>query len=329
MPENADRALKNFLCYLPATVDEWLIFYDSRFTKEIARRVAEAIRVREVVDLRQTRAEHVSTLDETCFPFPQIGALFFSLFHAAGSYSNEYLNAFERLNVFDTWPSNRCRIVDEVTDSTFDDVFQTSPDSLRDDCFETLDRCRQSDRARFSADTGSLDIRYDPKSGVPYTGFEPYEFNIPSGEIAFNPIDINGRISFCGWLIGSIPFGQKYGRIGDDQLILTFDNGRISGVSGSRGGLVSDLEATFGRSPALRDVKEFGIGLNTAASALARRHTVGLQWMEKCRGLHLGLGAELTEHISDHRLRRTHHHLDLVFDRGELLVGDNLILSCS
>lgn len=329
MPEDADRALKNFLCYLPATVDEWLIFYDSRFTKEIARRVADAVRVREVVDLRQTSAAHIRVLDETCFPSPHIGALFFSLFQAAENHSSEYLAAFQRLNVFDTWPSSRSRIVDEITDETFDVIFQTSPDSLRDECLEMLERCRQSDRARFSAAAGSLDIRYDTKSGVPYTGFESYEFNIPSGEVAFHPIDINGRISFCGWIIGSIPFGQKYGRISDNQLTFTFENGRITEVSGSAAELLRDLEVTFSRSPALLEVKEFGIGLNTAASALARRHTVGLQWMEKCRGLHLGLGAELTEHISDHRVRRTHHHLDLVFGHGELFVDNELILSWS
>lgn len=329
MPEKADRALENFLRYLPSSVEEWLVFYDSRFTKETARRVAGVVRAREVVDLRQTSAENISKLDETCFPNPHIGALFFSLFHAAENHSREYLAAFERLNVFDTWPSNRCRIVDEVSDRTFDGIFQTSPDSLRDECLETLDRCRMSDHARFRANTGSLNIRYDPRSGVPYTGLEPYEFNIPSGEVAFHPIDISGSVSFHGWIIGSIPFGQKYGRIRNNQLTLTFDNGRISDLSGSATGLLGDLEATFGRSPALRNVREFGIGLNSAASTLARRHTVGLQWMEKCRGLHLGLGAELTEHISDHRLRQTHHHLDLVFECGELLVDGDIILSWS
>jgi hypothetical protein len=324
----ADLALGNFLRYLPHDVDEWLLFYDSRFTKETALRLGEAIRTREVVDLRRTSANEITRLDETYFPKKHVGALFFSLFHAGEKHSKDYLATFDRLNVFDTWPSSRCRIVDEVTDETFDVLFQTSPDSLRDECLEILDRCRQSDRARFSAATGSLDIRYDPKSGVPYTGFEPYEFNIPSGEVAFRPIDISGRISFCGWIIGSIPFGQKYGRISNTQLTFTFENGKITEVSGSAAELLTDLEITFSRSPALRDVKEFGIGLNIAASALARRHTVGLQWMEKCRGLHLGLGAELTEHLSDYRMRRTHHHLDLVFERGELLVGDNLILGC-
>ena len=130
-PGIADLALENFLCYLPATVDEWLVFYDSQFTKEIALRVAGAIEVREVVDLRRTSAEQISDLDEICYQDLHVGVLFFSIFHAAERHTSEYLASFRRLNVFDTWPSNRCKIVDEVTDNTFDAIFSTPPHSLR------------------------------------------------------------------------------------------------------------------------------------------------------------------------------------------------------
>jgi hypothetical protein len=323
----ADLALANFLTYLPRDVEEWLLFYDSRFTKETARRIGEVIQTREVVDLRGTSADEINLLEEKCFREKQVGALFFSLFQAGEKHSDEYLATFERLNVFDTWPSTRCRIVDEVTDQTFDALFESCPASLADECWQKLDQCRLAERALFRGTSESLDIRYDPRSGVAYTGFESYEFNIPSGEVAFQPVAINGTVAFSGWIIGSIPFGQKYGRVTSDQLIITFEGRRITRLSGSAARLIRDLEASFAVSPGLREVNEFGIGLNRSASAVALKHKIGLQWMEKCRGLHLGLGAELTEHISDHRLRRTHHHLDLVFGHGELFVDNELILS--
>lgn len=327
MSQTAGLALANFLHYLPRDVEEWLLFYDSRFTNETARRVSEAIRAREVVDLRRTSPDEISRLDETYFPEKHVGALFFSLFQANEKHSNEYLATFDRLNVFDTWPSSRCRIVDEVTDQTFDALFEATPAALADECWLKLAQCQRSGRALFRGAAQSLDIHYEPSSGVAYTGFESYEFNIPSGEIAFHPVAIDGTIAFSGWIIGSIPFGQKHGHISHDQLTITFDGRRITNISGTAAQLIDDLEAVFAGSPGLCEVNEFGIGLNGAASSLARRHKVGLQWMEKCRGLHFGLGAELTEHISDHRLRKTHHHLDLVFDHGELLINDEIILS--
>ena len=329
MSRTADVSLAHFLRYLPRGVEEWLLFYDSRFTKQTAGRIGEAVKAREVVDLRGTSADEIERLDKKCFGEKHVGALFFSLFQAGEKHSEEYLATFDRLNVFDTWPSSRCRIVDDVTDQTFDALFEDSPTALADECWLKLAQCGSAERALFGGAAQSLAIRYEPSSGVAYTGFEPYEFNIPSGEVAFHPVAIDGTIAFSGWIIGSIPFGQKHGRIADGQLTITFVGRRITNISGTAARLIDDLEAVFAASPGLREVNEFGIGLNHAASCLARRHRVGLQWMEKCRGLHLGLGAELTEHIGDHRLRKTHHHLDLVFEHGELFVDDELILSWS
>jgi hypothetical protein len=55
-----------------------------------------------VVDLRQTTADHISRLDQACFPDPHVGALFFSIFQAAEQHSSEYLSSFQRLDIFDT-----------------------------------------------------------------------------------------------------------------------------------------------------------------------------------------------------------------------------------
>ena len=284
------------------------------------------MRTTHLLDIRHTTAEEVSALDRTHFPDPTVGALFFSLFHAGEQHTPEYLAAYERLNVFDTWPSTRCRILDEVTDATFDLLFATQPEQLREECSTMLQRCTTASSARYTGPCAHLEIQYEPSSGTPYTGFEPYEYNLPAGEVAFQPTAINGTVSFRGWLIGTIPFGQKYGRIREGQLTLTFADRQITRVDGS-GPLVHDLENAFDRSPGLRQVNEFGIGLHRAAAETARKHNVGLQWMEKCRGLHLGIGAELSEHIEDHRTRRTHHHLDLVFETGQLAIGSTIALT--
>ena len=115
----------------------------------------------------------------------------------------------------------------------------------------------------FEERSESLDIRYDPRSGVAYTGFESYEFNIPSGEVAFQPVAINGTLAFSGWIIGSIPFWSKIRtcKLGD-QLIITFEGRRITRsllhrcLTHKR-----TLRLVFAVSPGLREVNEFGIGL--------------------------------------------------------------------
>jgi len=314
------RALTHFRRYLPDTVSRWLLFHDGRFTSTVAEKLALIIPTLAVVDLRHTTAEHIEHLDRAYFPVADVGALFLSIFDATRQHDDTYLSAYRRLNVFDTWPSNRCRIVDETTDRTFDALFDVDPEELRAECLATLRQFRSGGHASFRSADSHLAISYAALSGTAYTGFEAYEFNLPSGEVAFKPTYVKGHVSLRGWIIGSIPFGQKHGHIERGELQLSFDAGRITAVRGSRTALVDDLTAALEQSPGLREVNEFGIGLHRAAAALARRHTVGLQWMEKCRGLHLGLGAELGEHIEDHRLRRTHHHLDLVFEDGELSV---------
>ena len=84
----------------------------------------------------------------------------------------------------------------------------------------------------------------------------------------FSRRDVNGRVSFRGWIIGTIPFGQKYGRVCEGQLSLTFEKGRIALVSGSATELVRDLSATLARSPGLREVNEFAIDLTVLSVRL-------------------------------------------------------------
>jgi len=50
---------------------------------------------------------------------------------------------------------------------------------------------------------------------------------------------------------------QKYGRISQDQLTITFDRRRITHLSGSATRLISDIEASFARSLGLLEINEF------------------------------------------------------------------------
>jgi hypothetical protein len=49
-------------------------------------------------------------------------------------------------------------------------------------------------------------------------------------------------------------------------------------------------------------------------------HDMACQWLERHRGIHLGLGIELPE-ADDHQRGGTSHHLDVVLARG-LLTAD-------
>ena len=281
------------------------------------------------VDVRSVSAEEVLELDHTYVAQSDVGAVFFSIFDASEVRSREFSDAYDRLNVFETWPSGRLVIVDEVSSKYFDIIFAEPPVALRDRCFSLLDLMRQRDVVLVRANGGSVRLRYDASSGTAYSGFEKYEYNLPSGEIAFRPVEVEGEVPFSGWLIGTIPFGQKYGRIRSGDLTLAFKGGRVMRIDGGNHSLVRDLDHVLSISSGLSEVNEFGVGLNNGVSRAAALSDVGFQWMEKSVGVHLGLGAELSEHVPNANVRRTHHHLDLVFDAGELLQDDGSLLEWS
>lgn len=73
--------------------------------------------------------------------------------------------------------------------------------------------------------------------------------------------------------------------------------------------------------PGLQVVSEVGIGQSKAIAKAATKQRLGYQWHEPHFGLHLGMGAELSE-LQDPRLRTTGHHLDIVLSSGHLSGSD-------
>ena len=70
---------------------------------------------------------------------------------------------------------------------------------------------------------------------------------------------------------------------------------------------------TLERIPGLRYIAEIGVGQSKAVSRAAKKQTGACLWHERHFGLHLGLGATLSDEPGK---RRTPHHLDLVLRSG-------------
>jgi len=226
------------------------------------------------------------------------------------------------LSVFTPWPPNRARICFDVADSNFSDLFSEPPNQVRRRCLSLkrrLDENTDFEYLATAADSNALRIDCKGSQWTIYSGMEDFDYILPSGEITCLPQSLNGRLAVAGWVIGTIPFGLKYGYIPAGALILSFENRRITSVKGNNRLLCADIDAALSRVPGLQLVNEVGIGQLKGVTSAAKKHKVGYHWHERHFGLHLGLGAELDESEAPGGIRATGHHLDIVLESGRLV----------
>lgn len=225
----------------------------------------------------------------------------------------------QALAAFDTWPQHRMKVCFDVADSNFADLFRDAPEQLRDRCTAVRRRLAElgCQRMRFTSDAGS-DVSFDVRDAtwIAYTGFEPFDYVLPSGEVACRPNTAEGTLALNGWIVGSIPFGQKYGRIRPGEAVLGIEKGRVVVVRGSNIALCADLDTVLAL-PGVSTIGELGLGQSEAVAAIAETTAVGYQWHERQRGMHVGFGAELPEVVPGAD-RHTDYHLDMVFAHGSL-----------
>ncbi len=322
MSVNPDSLL-NFISYLkPKRLDAWVIFYDSKYHKNIVHALEKQLSTIQSFDLQNVTVEEIRSIDSKYYQKTEIGILFFSIFVHAEEHTEQYLQAYEMMNVFDTWDGTKSIICDEVTDENFNDIFSENPKIIAQNCKNLKKKLDKDEKLIFQDGNNSkLTLKHNPLSASIYDGFQSHEHNIPSGEVAYEAVGVDGVLHLHGWIIGTIPFGQKYGKILPEEITIYFENGRIVKVIGNNQKLISDFETVGSKNKALWRVAEIGIGVNNAVLRASVGAKVGYEWMEKRKGLHLGLGAELTEHIDDYRNRKTHHHLDLIINSGSLSIG--------
>ncbi len=323
------ESLNNFLSYIKSkNRQSWCVVYDSLLHSSIINALSSEIKIERLVDLNTSNDKEIREIDKDFFENKDVGIIIFSLFIHSKNYSPSYLETLKALNIFDTWVEERSLICDEVIDETFNTVFQESPQKITNKIKEITNIFKSQDEFLFEDDFGScLQIKYIRETASIYDGFQPHEHNIPSGEVAFAPYNIEGNLNFSGWIIGTIPFGQKYGHINIGTLSLQIEKREIVSLHSINERLLKDFQIIGQKNKALWKIVEVGIGINSAVTNAANKSKVGYEWMEKKTGLHLGLGAELTEHIDDYKNRKTHHHIDLVIDSGRLSHNGELLFS--
>ena len=311
-------AAENFLTFLDPEVRSWTILYQQHYHSAIVNRLAAHPRIAECVeiDALATKDLGVVTAD------PLQGVIQFlvrdeSLFDRASS-DLSMLTPLERLE------PHRWRACLDVTDRNFDTLFAEDQAEITAGCRAALAHVGDANRFRVTTGHGTMARELhvqipsdrawmigDARSGNDY--------QLPAGEIANEPIAVSGELDLAGWPIGTLPFGLKYGRLSSGDCIAWIDGSRVVGLDGSHVKFCRDLDLAFERLPGLRRVVEFGIGTNEGVRRAAERHRLGYVWHEKRRGVHLGLGAELSDFGPTSR-RLTAHHVDFVLDDATLSV---------
>ncbi|GAB3967158.1 hypothetical protein GCM10029978_033870 [Actinoallomurus acanthiterrae] len=308
-----EESVERFTAYLPKSVSTWVLIIDAtahaRLEASLVPRLGDGVRVLRLgqAPVDEVRAAALEYVDQD-----HVGLIGFQ----ARAYP-EYRDA---LMLYTEWPSRRVKLCVEVWDDNFAALFAEDPQEVARRC-DGLRRRLTGERTLTyqAADDAAelLSFECAPEDWVAYSGLEDFDYLLPSGEVACVPETATGSLPVEGWLIGTIPFGRKYGRIGPGDLTVRIENGQVTGVTGRNTELCRDLEMAFDRLPGVRSIGELGIGQSKAVTEAARSHKAAFTWHERNYGVHIGFGAELSE-TADPDQRATAHHLDVVLSRGRL-----------
>lgn len=315
-------AFDNYCAYLPPAIERWALLYDERIHQAIVHGLVE--RVPNLTLLESRRDPDATAAFARAFRGdPRVGTLVFGANMPAFNLGySQIVNDAHR--EFEKWRSSRMKACFEVWDGNFESLFAEPADAVRARCLEMLERISTQPRFSYAVDAGSperLDIACDGVTWITETGFEPHDYILPTGEVLTCPSSVDGSAALEGWLIGTLPFGSKYGTIGPGEFIVRFAHGLITEVSGSNHALCADFDHVLTAFPPLRHVSEAAVGMSRSVSAAASSHTAGHLWHERHLGFHIGLGARFVQ-TPHPDLPTTGHHLDLVFRHGQLSAAD-------
>lgn len=224
---------------------------------------------------------------------------------------SEYRSRIQSLGAFDYWDRSRLRLLADVPLSLFDSAFALPKSQLVEFGHRLLASLATAELLEVTDSRGThLSVSLRCPAGWYANVGNPADHILPCGELSARPAAVDGRVCFVGTILGTLPFGFKYGLIQRGDLILDFRNGLLTSVGGNNRMLVRDLEMVISRCPGITRVGETSLSFNSGIGSLSG---VGYQWEERFPGFHFALGAELTENLEDLAERECLHHLDFVF----------------
>ncbi|MFP5265320.1 MAG: hypothetical protein ACLGJB_25830 [Blastocatellia bacterium] len=314
-----DRSFDHLLGYLPPGLDHWIVVYEGSFHREIVSRLRTKLKSAEFYNLEEEASQTILDVGNSNRPNQRAGFLEFAIRYPASLYDGHCPGA-DGLEAFISWPETRMKICFDVTDNNFCDLFSEPPEDITERCVRLRDQVAQGDELRYrNGPAEQLIISCAGAEWVAYTGFgKTFDHVLPSGEVACMPKSVDGRLEVVGWIIGTIPFGVKFGRIQSGELELRFKDRKVVSVGGANRELCADFEGVLSNAPRLRQISEAGIGQSLAVRKAAERHRLGYSWHERHFGLHLGLGAELPREDASNSGKVGGHHLDIVLSKGIL-----------
>ena len=305
-------AIRNLVDCLPAGIARWVLVCDRGYQIALARSLEDVLPIAESILLGSDTLRRVRSIAQRYLDDPEVGLLEFLCFDGERlRWGRNYQNA---LMPFAEWPPERVRLCFDVTDRNFRELFSEAPRRVRTRGQMLRRRLLGQERLALTAGKSRATLRCRTDGWELHSGFEQDDYILPSGEIECVPESVDGTVEVNGWIVGTILFGMKYGRIGPAQLELKFRRGEVVGIGGKHRSLSKELETVFTMLPGLRRVAELGIGQSKAVARAAHKEQVGCLWHERHFGVHLGLGAGLHEAPG----RVTQHHLDIVLATGSL-----------
>jgi len=305
-------AIRNLVDCLPRGIARWVLVCDRGYQLALARSLQDVLPIAESILLGSDTPRRVRSIAGCYRDDAEVGLLEFLCFDGERlRWGRNYQNA---MMPFAEWPPERVRLCFDVTDRNFGELFSEAPRRVKRRGQMLRRRLLGEERLDLTAGKSGATLRCRTDGWEVHSGLEQDDYILQSGEIECVPESVDGTVEVNGWIVGTILFGMKYGRIGPAQLQLTFRRGEVVGVAGKDRPLCNELETAFATLPGLRRVAELGIGQSKAVARAALQEQVGCLWHERHFGVHLGLGAGLHEAPG----RVTQHHLDIVLATGSL-----------
>lgn len=316
-----DESFKCFLPYLPRDFEHWIVVYEGSFQSEIASQLRTRLKSAEFFNLEEEAGESIRAVGNSNRENERIGFLEFVIRYPASIYDGHSPGA-DGLDAFIMWPQTRVRLCFDVTDNNFRELFSERPEDVSERCSRLRDQVAGMEALTYRNEASGADPLIISCAGsvwTAYTGFgQTFDYVLPSGEVACLPKSVDGVLPVEGWIIGTIPFGVKYGRIQKGELELRLEGRRVVSVGGNNRKLCADFEGALSSSTRLQRVSEAGIGQSLAVRRAAENHRLGYSWHERHYGLHIGLGAELPREDQSNQTKTGGHHLDIVLATGRL-----------
>jgi hypothetical protein len=317
-----DQSLENFLEFWlghldVACLDHFFIVHGSNTYAEVAQYIEYGLTNR---GLRGTllhfeeEPERVREIGIEHRHDPRaVACLTYLLDYGRIARDSTYRSHIKNLGVFDFWDIPRFRIVADVSLELFNKAFAQSKTDLTKRADQIVQRLAGLDSIEITTPCGTeLTVTFAKHPTAWYRNVgNPMDHVLPAGELAARPTSVDGRVHFSGTLLGTIPFGFKYGLITPGELVLDFHHGLLTNIDGTNTPLIRDLEKIVDRLPSIARIGETSLSINTGITKLAG---AGFQWEERYPGFHFALGAELSENITSLAERECPHHIDCVMN---------------